>query len=266
MSSNWRQYLGYGPTNLVTEADVKTKYKRLALRLHPNKNPGKPRATENFQEMQKIVEAALLYAQTARQNQPQRPPPPRQRTPPPPPRQRTPPPPMPPRDKNFFTNYSNLISRNIPSTFFIGRHMDRMGTVVYRCSVHFPPITTPLSPPVLKIEMYDKKTLQWVETHPTRKIRNNRNDDVWTFKILFKEKRKYSFSLKFNPNDASISQWIPLTGEFGNTKKSEKEFREQLVIIAARLGINMIPYVSYGWFLSNPRLVNMPFTGVGPSY
>ena len=48
---------GYlGLQKYATEAEVKKAYKKLALKLHPDKNPGKKDAAENFQKLQKVCE------------------------------------------------------------------------------------------------------------------------------------------------------------------------------------------------------------------
>ena len=53
--SNWRSYFGYSPTDAVTAADLRAKYRRLALRLHPNKGG----STANFQALGQMQERAL---------------------------------------------------------------------------------------------------------------------------------------------------------------------------------------------------------------
>lgn len=54
--SDWRTYFGYGRANAVTEANVRSKYKKLAVRLHPNKPTG---TTQNFQKLGQMLDAAL---------------------------------------------------------------------------------------------------------------------------------------------------------------------------------------------------------------
>jgi hypothetical protein len=72
----WRAYFGYGPSEAVTEADVRKKYKKLAVRLHPNKG-GK---TENFQALGQMLDSALANIRpkppaTTKPAMPKRPPP-----------------------------------------------------------------------------------------------------------------------------------------------------------------------------------------------
>jgi hypothetical protein len=227
--SNWRDYLGYGPANLVTESNVKTKYKRLALRLHPNKNPGNPRATQNFQKMQKMINAALLYAQTANQRAPPNRPPPRQRTPPnqPPPRQRTPPN---RRQPQLARNYAVLISHKVPTTFYMMRHAARKNSV-FRISTKFDNQV-----PYVQTEVYDDKLMQYT---PVTKWTVE-----WGLCIMARTPRAFSFSLKFNPVNSSVAQWIPIPGLYNESHRSFAELARALQPIARQQGINMEPYIN----------------------
>lgn len=57
---SWRQYFEYGPLNQVTEANLKSRYRKLALRLHPNKRPNQyNQATAEFKVLGDMFEQAL---------------------------------------------------------------------------------------------------------------------------------------------------------------------------------------------------------------
>ncbi len=60
MTKNYYHILGLGPAATVTE--VKTAYKRLALKFHPDKNPDNPRAEDQF----KLVNEAYQVLSNAR--------------------------------------------------------------------------------------------------------------------------------------------------------------------------------------------------------
>ncbi|KMZ73258.1 Chaperone protein dnaJ 6 [Zostera marina] len=59
-----------GVENTATRQEIKKAYHKLALRLHPDKNPGDEEAKENFQRLQKVIailgdeEKRALYDQT----------------------------------------------------------------------------------------------------------------------------------------------------------------------------------------------------------
>ncbi len=53
--SDWRSYFGYGPSNAVTEADLRQRYRRMAFKLHPNKGG----STTGFQALGQMHDRAL---------------------------------------------------------------------------------------------------------------------------------------------------------------------------------------------------------------
>ncbi|CAL1394952.1 unnamed protein product [Linum trigynum] len=68
MMLRWLQILGVQKT--TSQREIKKAYHKLALRLHPDKNPGDEEAKEKFQQLQKVIsiledeEKRALYDET----------------------------------------------------------------------------------------------------------------------------------------------------------------------------------------------------------